>query len=492
MGIIIKQTIKGTIFSYLGVLIGFLTVNIIQPHALTVEQVGLTGILGSFSLMFAQFSILGFNGTARYFPYFRSEENKHHGYLFLACAVSFLGIILFAILAYVFKNEIISEKSQKSPLFETYYWYLIPLTLFTLFFNVFDLYARMLYNITLGLILKEFTKRIFILVSILLIYFKLVSFPVFMVLWLLANIIPTVLIVIRLIKNKQLHLKPDLKFLDKNITKKLINISFFAIITGSAPLIIQNIDTYIIFKKFGLGEAGIYTIAFFFATVISLPSRSLYSISYTIVAESWKTNDLKNIKSVYEKSCINQLISALFIFVIIWANIDNIFKVLPPVYAGGKYVIFFVSLGFLVDSATGINGVILATSKYFKYDSLFNVMLVGVTVLANLLLIPIYGITGAAIASAITFLIFNLFRFVFILIVYQMQPFNYNTLLCILLGVLVYYLPRFIIPKMDNFMVDVFVRTSFITLIYGLAIYYLNLSEDITIIVKKYLLKLKG
>jgi O-antigen/teichoic acid export membrane protein len=492
MGIIIRQTIKGTIFSYLGILIGFLTVNIIQPHVLTIEQVGLTGLLTSFSMMFAQFSILGFNGTARYFPYFRSEENKHHGYLFLACAVSFIGIILFAILAYIFKNEIISEKSQKSPLFEKYYWYLFPLTSFTLVFNVFDLYARMLYNITLGLILKEFTKRIFILVAILLIYFKLVSFPVFMVLWLLANIIPTVLIVIRLVKNKQLHLKPDFKFLDKDITRKLINICFFAIITGSAPLIIQNIDSYIILKKYGLGQTGIYTVAFYFAIIISLPARSLYSISYTIVAESWKTNDLKNIKSVYEKSCINQLISALFIFIIIWANIDNIFQVLPPEYAGGKYVIFFVSLGFLIDSATGINGVILGTSKYFKYDSLFNLLLVGVTVGANLLLIPIYGITGAAIASALTFLIFNLFRFVFILVVYQMQPFNYKTLLCILLGVLVYYLSFYSIPKMDNFMIDTVVRTSFITLIYVLAVYYLNLSEDITIIINKYLLKLKN
>ncbi|MBS1501736.1 MAG: polysaccharide biosynthesis protein, partial [Bacteroidetes bacterium] len=98
MGIIVRQTIKGTIYSYLGILIGFLTVNIIQPHVLTTEQVGLTSILTSFTLMFAQFSILGFNGTARYFPYFRSEEKKHHGYLFLACIIALAGTLLFVLL----------------------------------------------------------------------------------------------------------------------------------------------------------------------------------------------------------------------------------------------------------------------------------------------------------------------------------------------------------------------------------------------------------
>ena len=93
MGIIRQQTIKSSIYSYLGVLIGFLSVNILQPHSLTTAQVGLLGILGPFSLMFAQFAILGFNGTARYFPYFRSEEKKHHGYLFLGIAISLIGPI---------------------------------------------------------------------------------------------------------------------------------------------------------------------------------------------------------------------------------------------------------------------------------------------------------------------------------------------------------------------------------------------------------------
>jgi len=490
MGIIRQQTIKSSIYSYLGVLIGFLSVNILQPHALSTAQVGLLGILGPYSLMFAQFAILGFNGTARYFPYFRSEEKRHHGYLFLGIAISLIGMLIYVALAWLFKNDLISQKGQKITLFADYYWFLVPLTFFTLFFNLFNLYARMLYNTTSGTILNEFAKRLFILIPIVLIYFNLIQFSSFMWIWLLANIIPTLLLINRVRRDDQLFLQPDIPFLDKDIRKKMISISLFAILTGSAPLIIQNVDTYIIYKKFGLSETGIYTIAFYFGTIISIPTRSLYNIAFTFVTEAWKTNDLAKIRELYEKSCITQLLSALFLFILIWANVSNIFHILPPDYAAGKYVILFVGLGFIIDSAAGINNIVLGTSKYYRYDMLFYIFLIGLTIASNIILVPIYGITGAAMAYAITLFAFNLFRYLFILIAFKMQPFNYKSVVGIVAGVAIYYAAIYL-PQLSNFIVDTIMRSIFITLTFGAAVYYFNLSVDINQFMDKYLVRLR-
>lgn len=491
MGIIQQQTIKGTFYSYLGVAIGFVTIYYFQTHALSKEQVGLINILTPFSLLFAQFAILGFNGTARYFPYFRNDEKNHHGYLALACLVSIVGFMLFTFLAFVFKEELIGAKSQKNNLFSQYFWFLVPLTFFTLFFNVFDLFARMLYDTISGRVLREFTKRLFILLVILLIFFKWVNFQTFMILWLIANIIPTFLMMRKLVAQGNFSLKTDFAFINKNIAKNLLSICFFAILTGSAPIIIESLDKYMVNEKFGLGETGIYSIAAYFGTVITLPSRSLYSIAYTIVSESWKNNDLQNIKNIYRKSCINQIIAALFIFLIVWVNVDNIFKVIPPVYAAGKYVIFFIGLGYVIDSATGINGVILTSSKHYKYDSFFNLGLIGITIGLNLLLIPIYGITGAAIAAAATLLIFNLFRYLFILIVYKMQPFTIKSLYAVLLALAAYFICAQFIPTQQNFILDSVIRASFITVFFGGSVYFLNLSEDINAYLNGYLTRLK-
>ncbi|EHQ27844.1 lipopolysaccharide biosynthesis protein [Mucilaginibacter paludis] len=490
MGIIQQQTLKGTFYSYLGVLIGFITISVLQPHALTTEQVGLTRILLSFSLLFAQFAALGFNGTARYFPYFRDKEKEHHGYLFLSCLVSGVGMLLFAIGAYVFKDEVIGSDSSSEILFNRYYWCLIPLTFFTLYFNVFELYARVLYNAISGKILREFTKRLFVLIAVLAIYFKLVDFHTFIIIWLFANIVPTFIMLWVLIRDKHFFFKPNFKFIDKPLRSKLVNISFFFILAGSASILVDNIDVYIVNLKLGLSDTGIYAIASYFATLISLPARSLYGISGVIITDAWKDNDLDTIKSIYKKSCITQIITSLFLFIMIWANIDNIFHLLPAKYASGRYVIFFIGLGYLIDSAAGVNNVIISGSKYFRFDFYSYLVLIVIVVISNLIFIPLYGITGTAIASGMSLLIFNLFRFVFLLIVYKMQPFTIQSAYTLLMGVSIYFLSVWIVPHFDNFIVDLLVRSAFITILYGGCTYLFNLSDDITYLLKGYANKL--
>lgn len=478
MGIIQQQTLKGTFYSYLGVLIGFFSVYLIQPHVLSPEKVGLIGLLTSFPILFAQLSILGFNATARIFPYFRDNKNHNNGYLGLACLVGLVGFVLFCIAAYFLKDQIVQQKNARNTLFSAYYWQLIPLTFFTLLFNILELYSRMLYDTVAGKILREFTKRMLVFLALLLLLFKFVNFEIFMWVWLLCSIAPTGMIALRLYKRNQLSFRLNLKFIDKPLRRQIIHLCFFGILTGTSPYLIENIDKYMITEKFGLKDTGIYTLAFAFAAIISLPARSLYGIAYTVIAEAWKNENMQEIKSVYRKSCITQLITTLFLFLLIWANIHNIYAILPPEYAEGRYVIFFVGLAYMIDASTGVNGVILATSRFYKYDSFFNVALIGVTIAANLILIPRYGITGAAIAAAITMFIFNLARYLFILILFKMQPFSYKTPLAIIAGISAYVLTD-LVPPLPNFIADGLLRATMITLLFGGAAYFLKLSEDI-------------
>ena len=67
MGIIAKQTIKGSVFSYLGVVLGGINVAILYPRILSEDQIGLINILIALSAIFAQFSSLGINGVTNYF-----------------------------------------------------------------------------------------------------------------------------------------------------------------------------------------------------------------------------------------------------------------------------------------------------------------------------------------------------------------------------------------------------------------------------------------
>ena len=235
MGIIQKQAIKGTIYSYLGVLIGFITTGILFPRILTTDENGLLKLLISYSLIFAQFASLGFNSvTTRLFTYFRDHKKSHHGFLFIAFMVAFGGFIIIIIAFFLLKPIIISNSIDKSALFVEYLYYVIPLIFFTLFFSILDNYYKVLYNAVRGTFLKEFLQRLLILFSVILYYFNLLNFNFFIIAYVTAICLPTIIISISLIFEKQFSLKPDFSYLSKEMSRSMISVSVYGILISSS------------------------------------------------------------------------------------------------------------------------------------------------------------------------------------------------------------------------------------------------------------------
>ena len=143
MGVIKRQTIKGSIYSYLGVAIGFIF-TLISIKILSTQQIGLTAILVAFSAMYAQFSTLGFTKvTERLFPYFRDKDKNHNGFLFLSLAVGMIGFVISVVTFFFLKPSIIESNLHKSPLLVKYIWYLIPLIFFRMLSLMLDTYTSM-------------------------------------------------------------------------------------------------------------------------------------------------------------------------------------------------------------------------------------------------------------------------------------------------------------------------------------------------------------
>lgn len=82
MGIIIRQSVKGTVVSYVGIAIGFFTTFFVLTNFLTAEEIGLTRVLVDAATVFAGLAQLGTTSSAiRYYPYFKEGE-KDHGFFF--------------------------------------------------------------------------------------------------------------------------------------------------------------------------------------------------------------------------------------------------------------------------------------------------------------------------------------------------------------------------------------------------------------------------
>lgn len=478
MGVIRKQTIAGTVYTYLGVIIGFLTTGIIMPRLLSTDQVGLLNLLIAYSGILATLANAGTIGaTLRDFAFYRDDDKEHNGFLFNILIVNFGGALFCTLIYFIFKDMLAAASTEKSAIFAHYMFYLIPFTLAVQFFNVFDVYHRVLYLAVRPTMLKEFIQRALILLALGIYWYFGIDFDFMVLMYFLAVLAPTLLLLFSLISVKQLHLKPNRAFFTPERKQSLISLCGFGLITTVSGMLLYNIDTIMVNHYLGVSQAGIYSIGFFFGTLVIMPSRMLKKIAGTVISESWVKGDMSTVQSVYTKSSITQSSIGVLLLLGMWVNIDNIFEILPSEYAAGSYVILFIGLANLMDMSTGVSGLILSISESYRYYTLFGIVLIVSAIGFNMLLIPMWGMAGAAVASMLSLLLFGILQLLFLWRRYRLQPFIGKHLLLVFISAAA-YLAAWLVPIITPFYVDIFVRSAVLTIVFAGLMYKYEVSED--------------
>lgn len=208
------------------------------------------------------------------------------------------------------------------------------------------------------------------------------------------------------------------------------------------------------------------------------------AISEPLIAESWSQNNLKNIEDIYTKSSLNLLIIGIFLFLGIWCNIDSIFNIIPNtnIYVKGKIVVLIVGFYCLVDMATGLNSELIRHSAYYKFDFYFFLIRFFFLTIANIYLIPIYSYEGAAWAMLFSGIFYNVLKYIFILIKFNIQPFKLQTMYVLVLGFITYLATLFIPYFGDNLLfnlLNIAFKSVLIIFIFAGGIIYFKLSDEV-------------
>jgi len=485
LGIIRQQTIKGSVVSYIGAILGFINTGILFPRFLEADQIGLINWIGPMAAIVAQFSSLGFNNvTARLFPYFRNENRNHNGYLFILFWVGMAGFVLALISYFALHPFAVDAYQDKSPLYLDYLVYLIPLVFFTIFFNLFDGYNRVLYDAVSGTFFRDIVFKVLNLTIIFLFAINVLDFSDFVLLYVIAYCLPTLLLFLLLWYRGEISFASNLKFVRPTLKKSMISVSLYGILNGLSDKLANHIDKVMIVSYVGLGANGIYATMANFGVLVSMPARSLKKIASTVIAEAWKKKDLKTIAQIYTQSGLHQFMAGCLLFIGIWANIDNVIEIVTDRFIDGKYVIFFIGIGHVIQMASGVSGVILQSSPYYKMQAVFMAVYGVLVILTNLIMIPIWGINGAAIASVSATLVFNLLKYLFLFKKYRFQPFTYKYLLVILIALASYYTGN-MLPKQDWFILDIIFRSAIVGGLYLILTFAFKISTDFNQFVKR-------
>ncbi|MGD8746888.1 MAG: oligosaccharide flippase family protein [Balneolaceae bacterium] len=479
MGIIVRQSVINSIISYVGVALGFVITIWLYPNFFTTEQYGLTRVLLSLSMVLIQVSSMGINSTIiRYFPFFRNKEKNHHGFLTIILLIPLVGFIIFGLLLFLFKGYILSLYESKSELLLDYYLYLFPLAFFILFFKTIESYTYALYNTVASSFLHDIFIRLLTIAILFAYLWGWINFQEFMMLFVINYGINLVLLSAYLLTISEVKLQIDFEFLDNELLKKMLNYGAYSFFGSIATVILGNIDILMLGAMVGLGNTGIYAIAFYIGSAIKIPRQSILKISAPIVSDAIKNDNYHLVANIYKRSSLNLVIAGGLLFCGIVANLHNLNEILPSSYAGGTLVIITVGFANYFEISTGINGAIIINSKHFRFDLYSTIALIVLTVVLNYLFIPVYGILGAAIGTATAIVLYNMVKVFYVWKKFSMHPFNIRMIPAILITGITLFL-ALITSTLDNPYWDILLRSISITVFYIGIIRLLNLSEDL-------------
>jgi len=491
MGIVQKQTLRGTAWSYTGALLGFVNIALLSPKIFSTGEIGVVQLLLSFATMLAQFSSLGFtNVINRLFPWFRDSRGRHHGFLALSLVITLAGFLAAIIFLKFYLPHFELTNMERSPLIAEYSFYLPALLLVTLLFNLFDNYNKVLYDAVLGTFLREFLFRVLNLILIGLFWLGLIDFSGYVFGYVVSQGVLLIIIFISLLARGEISLKFEPGFVTPQLRREIIILCLFGILTGFSTIALTTFDKLFINRYLGEGEVGIYSIASYFAVLILLPGRSVAKISIPFLAESWKKDDLETIDDMYSRSSINQYALGLLIFIGLLVNIENIFRMLPEAYGSSAAVIILVGLGNLVSVSAGINGVILSTSALYRYQTWLMFILIALFVTTSMIFIPLFGITGAALAAMVSNIIYNMLGVIVVGTRFGLWPYSMAHLKMTIVG-LAAASAGYLIPQI-TLIPDIIVRSLLVTFIFIAGVYFLRLSDDMNGLFGSFMTKLKN
>lgn len=487
MGIIQRDSFKVSIIAYAGAGIGYLNKIFLFPNFLQPDEVGLANLLITISVMYAQFATLGtYNITYRFFPFFNNHSKQHHGFLFGVSGLAMAGFILFTLVFILFKEPFRLYYQDSSPLLIEYYWYIVPLALATLYFHLFDTYLRSLFKNVIPSLIHEVGLRIVITFAVSAYAFGLFDFPTFVCIYVVVNCLPAVVVILYTGYIKQLFMKPVISSLWKRIGKIVLVYGAFTFLNNLSFMVLSSIDSLMVAGFINLESAGIYTTMIFITTVLLIPYRSIIKVSTPLVSGYWKERALAKMEDVYIRASESNIVIGGGLFLLLWVNIDSVFYFMPAEYSAGKWVFLMLGTGRLFDMASGLNGVILLTSRKYGYDLFFTVGLVFFAFISNYFLIPVFGMNGAAFASMITLIAFNVLRILFVYIHFRIQPFLLKMIWVPLLMIAVAFISE-VSGSLDNVFADIFIRSIAATVLFAAPVYLLKISGDINQMVKKYI-----
>ena len=413
--------ITGTFF---GTALGYLS-RMVIARFLGPSDYGLVSLGFVVMTIAATLSLAGFNaGVQRYVSFYKGKDDdgRIKGTILGALKISFPLSLVLSFIIFFYADWISINVFHEPNLTRVLRIFTIgvPFWVLTTIFNSGTIgFQEIKYKVYTTFIFKD--------------SFKLIAIVIFLVLgygvigasvgWVLA-IVGTAFLAFYFLEKKVfpiLHSKVKAIPVDR----ELFFFSFPLIFAGLAGLITGYTDTLMLGYFCTSSEVGIYNAAMPTASLLLMSGGAFGVIFMPVVSELYARGRENDLRSTY--SSVTKWIFAITLpaFLLMTLFSDSIVRIMfGSEYIVGATALRILAFGYFITSLFGLASSLL--QSYGKTKIIMGCSFIGASInfILNFLLIPIYGVTGAAIATGFSLALLGLLYLFFIYRIGRVQPFK--------------------------------------------------------------------
>ena len=477
MGIVFNQSLRNTLVLILGFAIGGVNVLFLYTHFLDAEYFGLITFLLSSANLVMPLLVFGMQHTIVKFFTSYDQKQQRDDFLVITLFLPLLVILPLAFLGTVFYRQIAEFLSRENVIIEQYTWLIFVLAVCMGYFEVFYAWSRVQLRSVFGGFVREIFARVFVTFLLLAVYLGWIDNHGFVYAVVLVYFLR---MLIMLFYALRLYMPRFRGFRMPDNMREILTFSFYIILAGSAGTIVLEIDKFMIPQMTDISQVAYYSVGVYIASVIAIPNRAMQQIINPITARELNANNLPEVRSLYQRSSLNLLIVGGLLFLLINANIREIYQFIDrPEYAAGMFIVLVISISELVKLSLGTNGAILTNSSLYRVLFYLSLAMAVSVFILNRLLIEQLGIDGAALATLIVVLAFSAIKVYYVYRKLGMQPFTGKTgVLVVLIAVVfvIFYLLEFDLHPL----IAILIKGALITVVFLFSVLRMRISEDMT------------
>ncbi|SCY80625.1 oligosaccharide flippase family protein [Flavobacterium caeni] len=486
MGIVINQSIKNTAVTYFGFAIGAVNALFLYTNFLGKLHYGITAFVLSAANILMPLMAFGVHNTlVRFYARCQSETERER-FLSFMLWMPLLLIVPVCLFFGWFYDDVAFFVIRENPEVKPYLWLIPTVGICMGYFEVFYAWVKVHMQSVVGNFISEVLVRAVVMVLLFGVHWGWLTPATF-----LYGATAAYALQLLAMMGYAFYVKrPTFHWSVPHNVYDIFGYSFFILLSGGIGVFLIDFDKVMIPAYEDVGSNALYSVAIFIATVIAVPSRAMLQIIYPITAKLMAEEKYDELNDLYKKSAINLQVFGGLIMLGIFLNIHQLYLLIPAEYSGGVAVVFLIGLSKFSDLIVGNNNAIILNTQYYRWVLLFGVLLVVMMVVLNMVLIPRYGIVGAAWATLISIVVYNAIKLFFVVKKMRLYPFTGQTLKSLLLIVVVFvafYFWDFGFHPLLN----IALKSVLVTAVYGYLNYRWRVSPEMNQVLDRFLARLK-